>query len=103
MRHLDLELLRVALLVGLLAGGLLLAPGCETTSQFIAADGSLDCQVLYARRCSQCHALYQPDDFSDEEWVQKVKRYGPRAGIHPEWRPQLIEWLQRANDRPAGG
>ena len=77
--------------------GLILLPGCETMGSFIRADGTLDCETLYARRCSQCHALYAPSDYSDGEWVSKVNRYGPRAGVAPEYRPALIAWLQESN------
>lgn len=75
----------------------ILLPACETTGSFVREDGSLDCQALYTRRCSQCHALYDPDDYSDEEWVSKVRRYGPRAGVAPEHRGALIAWLQDSN------
>jgi len=86
-----------AFLCSMLLASLILLPGCETMSSFIRADGTLDCQALYARRCSQCHALYAPSDYTDKEWVSKVNRYGPRAGIAPEYRPALITWLQRSN------
>jgi len=88
--------LRTFLCVTVLAG-LILLSGCETMSPFVRADGTLDCQSLYTRRCSQCHALYDPSDYTDREWAQKVNRYGPRAGVRPDWRPQLIAWLQGAN------
>ncbi|NRA94825.1 MAG: hypothetical protein HRU14_01300 [Planctomycetes bacterium] len=76
---------------------LALLPGCETMSSFVREDGTLDCAALYARRCSQCHALYDPSDYTDKEWVSKVNRYGPRAGIAPDYRPALITWLQGSN------
>lgn len=78
---------------------LCLSAGCVTTGGFIREDGSVDAQALYERRCAQCHALYRPRDFDDEAWAENVRRFAPRAGVRPEWRPALIAWLQQANDR----
>jgi len=87
---------RGLLLIGVLTT-LTLLTACESTAVYINEDGTVDCATLYARRCSQCHALYEPGEYSDEAWVQKVRRYGPRAGVHPKYRPQLVSWLQAHN------
>lgn len=89
---------RKRFLVGCVALGLaMLLPACESTSPYVKDDGSIDCGILYARRCSQCHALYEPGLYTDAQWVQKVRRYGSRAGVAPQHRPQLIAWLQANN------
>ncbi len=92
--------LRSLIIVSLFAcGGALVS--CESTSSYLRADGTVDCEILYMRRCSQCHALYDPGDYTDSEWAQKVQRYGPRAGVAPHLRPLLVDWLSQANDAEA--
>ena len=83
----------------LLGAGFLVS--CVTGPPIVRPDGSIDGRVVYERRCAQCHALRDPKAFSDEEWAENVRRFAPRAGVPPEWRPALISWLQQAND-PSG-
>ena len=64
----------------------------------VKADGSPDGQAIFEHRCNQCHALPDPGAYSDGQWARLVKRYGPRAGIRPEWRTAVITWLQEIND-----
>ena len=93
--------LRVCALACAMVSAALLA-SCEMTGSFLREDGTVDYALLYSRRCSQCHALYAPTDYSDEEWGRNVRRYGPRAGIAPHLRPPLIEWLRSANGGAGG-
>jgi hypothetical protein len=53
-------------------------------------------EKLYHRKCSSCHRLKSPFEYSDEEWVEYVHEYGRRTS---EAKKQLIiDYLQKAND-----
>jgi len=38
-------------------------------------------QNIFKKKCSSCHSLYHPNDYSKIEWREHVKRMSSRAGL----------------------
>ena len=57
--------------------------------------GPADAASIYRARCSLCHAPWRPTDFSPAEWPRFVRKYAPRAGLTPDERAAVLDYLVR--------
>jgi hypothetical protein len=48
---------------------------------------------LYLRRCSACHGLYVPDDYSEREWPERVRKMQKKAKIDDAQRDEIVRFL----------
>ncbi len=49
-----------------------------------------DGRKLYIERCSNCHALKSPGDYTSQQWVPILAKMTERAHIYDEGQKQLI-------------
>ncbi|MSR75295.1 MAG: cytochrome c [Planctomycetes bacterium] len=73
----------------------LVLAACVTLDDYRFADGTLDGERLYQRRCSTCHDTFERQDYPTAEWPTYVERYGPRAGLNPEARAAVLRYLTK--------
>ena len=86
------QLLILSISVTILILNALCTSGCESAKYANMTPG----EKLYNRKCSSCHRLKSPVEYSDEEWIEYVHEYGRRTS---ETKKQLIiDYLQKAND-----
>jgi len=69
------------------------APDAQTAARYQQG------RSMYARKCGRCHELFDPAEYSADDWPGYVKRYGPRAGLIAEDRATVIEYLQASAQR----
>lgn len=50
-----------------------------------------DRENAFRIKCSKCHALRNPDNYTKEEWKYNVERMAQRAGLTPEEIKQIID------------
>jgi len=56
---------------------------------------------LYIRRCAKCHRLYQPADYSPDEWRLWMNKMTRKAKLTPEQQKLLSRYLD--GDRADNG
>lgn len=64
---------------------LLLAVMTITVSRINAAES------VFQSKCSRCHALRDPDNYSKKEWKYNVERMAKRAGLTPQEIDEIIK------------
>lgn len=45
---------------------------------------------VFKAKCSKCHALKNPDNYTKKDWKNNVERMAQRAGLTPEEMKQII-------------
>jgi len=53
-------------------------------------------RTLYAERCSSCHNLHFPQEFSADEWRVKVSAMQQRAKLTDDQKALIINYLANA-------
>lgn len=89
------------------AAAVLFAIVCLLTARPSAAGTSWthdeweDAQAMHANRCAQCHRLYDPKDYSEEEWSGWLKKMKRQARLSLKETRQLSEYTHalRQNDK----
>lgn len=51
-------------------------------------------QSLYASRCSTCHALHNPEEFSADQWPGILTPMAQRAGLSKQEKQLITQYLQ---------
>lgn len=46
---------------------------------------------VYQSKCSKCHALRNPENYSKAEWKHNVERMAKRAGLTPQEIDEIIK------------
>lgn len=64
---------------------LLFAAMTITVSRINAADS------VFQSKCSRCHALRDPGNYSKAEWKYNVERMAKRAGLTPQEIDEIIK------------
>ena len=75
------------LLVGLL---IFLAAVCGVSASEETESRSRD---LYADKCTACHRLHRPSEYSKEKWPPILERMAVKAKLTPEEADALREYL----------
>lgn len=99
---------RVPGMLGLVLISLLSLAACQSQGGeplSAAADGPSDVSAehaharrTYERRCVQCHALYPPSAFTDEEWADVMPDMAREANLPRAEADRVLAWLQAVND-----
>ena len=79
-----------------LAGLLLFfaAVGCAATAPPPAGDHAEDrARELYANKCTACHRLHRPSEYSKEKWPAILDRMAVKAKLAPEEDDELRQYL----------
>jgi len=59
-----------------------------------ATVGSLEAaRGVYVQRCSACHPLHHPQDYTASEWDVELAKMGPRAHLTPEEQDEIRSYL----------
>jgi len=48
-------------------------------------------QNLMQQKCTKCHALKVPDNYTKEEWKKNVERMAPKAGLNAKEIQSIID------------
>lgn len=48
-------------------------------------------QKIMEKKCTRCHMLRNPDNYSKSEWKRHVERMAQRAGLTEEEKKSIIE------------
>lgn len=68
----------------------------ETSFNFsntVLTENQIQGKELYQAKCASCHKLYATTDFSDEKWVNILKRMQPKAKINDAQREQIYDYI----------
>ncbi|MBI3267841.1 MAG: cytochrome c [Planctomycetes bacterium] len=77
----------------------LAAAGCQPPQA--APDSAMPGQRIYESKCARCHLPWPVRKFAPEAWPEKVDEFGPRAGLTPEGKRKVVEYLQAASRKAA--
>ncbi|MDP3790904.1 MAG: cytochrome c [Candidatus Omnitrophota bacterium] len=64
--------------------------GCAAATKQLNAQAR-DPDLLYRAKCTACHRLYPPQDYTYQKFQVYVTRYG--SGLSDEERPRLLDYL----------
>lgn len=56
---------------------------------------------LYVERCSSCHGLYAPDEYSEARWPALMTTMARKAKLTAEQREELLRFVLAARSVPA--
>lgn len=59
--------------------------------------------AIYQKRCTACHALHQPTEFTANQWPSILRIMTKRAALTPEDTALVTEYLQSHARRPSAG
>lgn len=68
-------------------------PGGKRAEAKAIAEG----KVLFDNSCHKCHALPEPKDFTDEQWVGLVESMAPKAKLTKEQGDKVYQYVSSAN------
>ena len=57
-------------------------------------------RALYVTRCSSCHSLNDPRDYTEEDWPGWMHKMARKAKISSEQEQQLLVFVLAARDLP---
>jgi uncharacterized protein YceK len=57
-------------------------------------------RALYVTRCSSCHSLNDPRDYSEKEWPDWMHKMARKAKINAEQEQYLLVFVLAARDLP---
>ena len=57
-------------------------------------------RALYVTRCSSCHSLNDPHDYSEKDWPAWMHKMALKAKISTEQEQQLLVFVLAARDLP---
>ncbi len=81
-------------LLGCLCALLLL--GCAAKNSRSAHEMT-EGERLYRANCASCHSLRNPADYTDEQWVKYVAKYGEKLNLSEEKQAKILSHLQSSN------
>ncbi|MCK6439022.1 MAG: hypothetical protein L6Q71_02335 [Planctomycetes bacterium] len=55
-------------------------------------------KTLYELHCETCHDLYEPADFTYNEWHVAMRKYGPRTEASHQDLHAILRYLIRASE-----
>lgn len=87
-----------ALALASVVGGLFAACGASTP-RFEDATRLEQGRWFYERRCALCHELRDPAEHEFAAMKAQLDRYGARAGLRPEERELVLDYLAAASGR----
>jgi len=63
----------------------------------------MSARSLYESRCVKCHRLYDPNDYSEEEWWLWMAKMSRKAKLHPRQERLLNRYVEllRADPLPS--
>jgi len=92
---------RLSALPVFLAGGLLLAAACMSTSDIRNQDDisrpTKSGSELWAQNCRRCHNFRSPSEFSDSEWDVAMFHMRVRANLTAEEYELIRQFLKSSN------
>jgi len=55
---------------------------------------------LYINRCSKCHKLYQPSNYSDQKWQRWMAKMGRKAKLQPQQQVAVSNYIETVLRHP---
>jgi hypothetical protein len=87
---------RLVCFVTVALAGILLARASDLTRKELRA-----AQDLNELKCAKCHKLYNPADYSQEEWDVWMKKMARKSKLKKAQEELLTRYLQTLRDKPA--
>lgn len=56
-------------------------PAAKSTEVAVASNDIAEGKELYENNCAKCHKLYNPNDYSDQDWLPILERMKKKAKI----------------------
>jgi mono/diheme cytochrome c family protein len=81
------------LAVAWLLGGCGSPPDPASSTQTSAAYTRGRGEALFAAKCNQCHAHPEKTKFSATQWQRILAKMGPRAGLSPSERDDVLNYI----------
>lgn len=76
---------------------ILAASACQGADPYADASGKRSGELIYRRRCIECHGLHAPGRLSDEQWASVLPDMAREARLSREDERLVLEYLQGAN------
>ena len=84
----------------LLLSVLFACAGCQLAISVSSEDATssspvelINGRTLYKDNCAKCHDLFEPNEYSFNEWHAAVRAYGPRAKLDREECKAVLNYL----------
>jgi mono/diheme cytochrome c family protein len=78
---------------------LLALTGCSSPPPAAAAAQPADPLVrghqIYVAKCAKCHKLYDPANYSDQEWKLWMQKMSRKAKLKPEQEKALTQYIDQ--------
>jgi cytochrome c5 len=62
-------------------------------SSTVMTENQIQGKNLYETNCASCHQLYNPKEFSKENWNVILKKMQPNTDINDQQREQIYDYL----------
>ena len=56
-------------------------------------------EKLFRSKCSSCHSLPHPNEYTDPQWELIVRKYAKRAKLNENQTIQILKYLQNNNNK----
>jgi hypothetical protein len=64
-----------------------------------APSGARGGRALFVAKCNQCHDYPEPAKYSSAQWSRILTEMGRRAGLMPQERDQVLQYVLAAPER----
>lgn len=81
----------IAGLTGILLQSYLFLCGCSTPANSVSSAESAR-KALYSAKCTSCHRLLPPQDYTIDTWRHYVEKYGKEMTGHEK--KQVLDYLE---------
>jgi len=71
--------------------------GCAANNGHRKSENMTESERLYRANCASCHALRNPADYTDDQWVAYVAKYGEKLKLSPDKQEKILIYLQSSN------
>jgi hypothetical protein len=65
----------------------------------ISLQALADDRATYIRKCSGCHSLHIPSEYTDDEWILQMDKMASEAFLSTEEEDSILRYLLAVNDR----
>ena len=94
--------MRAVLLFALFCGTL---AGCKSPAGANELPGGPEhekARKLYVTKCAKCHKLYDPAQYSDEEWQMWMTKMTKKSKLSQDQKRELSQYIEEMLRKPTG-
>src|SRR2546423_1778510 len=82
----------------------IVSAGCRSPSappEVPPSSGNEQGRKLYITKCARCHKLYDPRNYSDQEWQTWMVKMARKSKLSPDQQEEISHYVEAAIRQPA--